>query len=211
MKILLKVCGEGTKRWSSSSGTLYKIFQELRKRSHVALYGSVTKNVGIVVLNLLQLSFGVLVFVLSLELTLPGLCVGKAKNKSYIFDSVSCCRCGTIGTSRGVRLVCPSVERGTSLRERFALSRIGSGSSRRRLGVIEGIRATRDTRAGIRLMGRGSGRHLHWSSNGIEGAPQEEEALLMGDWIAERIQAGKVTLRRPNGEGPFLPGTRNSV
>ena len=205
MKLLLKVCGEGTKRWSSSSGTLYKIFQELRKRSHVALYGSVTKNVGIVVLNLLQLSFGVLVFVFFFFF------VGGAKNKSYIFYSVSCCRCGTIGTSRGVRLVCPSVERGTSLRERFALSRIGSGSSRRRLGVIEGIRATRDTRAGIRLMGRGSGRHLHWSSNGIEGAPQEEEALLMGDWIAERIQAGKVTLRRPNGEGPFLPGTRNSV
>ena len=59
---MLKVCGEGTKRWSSSSGTLYKIFQELRKRSHVALYGSVTKNVGIVVLNFLRLSFGVLVF-----------------------------------------------------------------------------------------------------------------------------------------------------
>ena len=158
MKILLKVCGEGTKRWSSSSGTLYKILQELRKRPHVALYGSVTKNVGIVVLNLLQLSFGVLVFVFffvsphhsckmsrstqiylkiaeialwkclintAMELTLPGLCVEKTKNKSYIFDSVSCCRCGTIGTSRGVRLVCPSVERGTSLRERFALSRIG--------------------------------------------------------------------------------------
>ena len=63
MKILLKVCGEGTKRWSSSSGTLYKILQELRKRAHVALYGRGTKNVGIVVLNLLQLSFGVLVFV----------------------------------------------------------------------------------------------------------------------------------------------------